>query len=594
MAKRLLDLVGAVASDGPLPDRLSALCAELCDLLGCDRSSVFLSDGRHFLPVANAGNPPAMEARFAESRFRLDDPLFSECVRTGLPVHVADAVADPRISERVVSVAGVRSIIVAPVLAPDRVGVITAEFNETAARFGAFAKETVLGIARLAAVAVELVDVSERDAGQSAILRWQSEHDSLTGLPNRRLLRAELDHLCSEGRSELVAVLLADLDRFKVINDGLGHEVGDAVLVEVAHRLTAPSLPGVVVGRLGGDEFVLVGLVADEAAALEMAAEVESRLEPPVSLDGQRQLRVSASVGVAVASAEVAEPSALLRDADAAMYVAKKQSRTRSAVASVDHRTVLLNRLEVESELPQALAAGEIVPWFQPIVELSSGAVVGVESLARWEHPTRGVLEPGEFLPSLFEIRMGSELTRSMVRQSLEALSAAGTSDGVDLFVNIAADELRDSTIDLTNRIEREVGDARHLVLEITEDTAITVAGLGASLDDLAGHGIGLAIDDFGTGYSSFSVLRDLPVDIVKIDASLLRGERDQAEEILRAISSLCRALGRRVLAEGVETERDLDLVTEVGIDLAQGYFLGRPAPPLAALRTAGVSGPQT
>jgi diguanylate cyclase (GGDEF)-like protein/PAS domain S-box-containing protein len=424
-------------------------------------------------------------------------------------------------------------------------------------------------------------DVSERKASEEA-LRHQATHDALTGLPNRVALTNALD-LASKHRGSPGALLLVDLDGFKDINDGLGHDVGDRVLQEMARRLHARTRSNDVVARLGGDEFALwlTGIERrDQATAV--AESILGALREPVDVDGTL-LYLAASIGVAHRPEHGEDGTALLQAADVAMYRAKEQGMAWAVYTTGDqeqHR----HRLTLLSELRQALDLGEVDVHFQPKVELATGIVLGVEALVRCTLPTLGSVEPEDFIPLVERTGLIRPLTAHVLRLALMQC-ARWRAEGLPLSmaVNLSASCLRDPDLVSTvrNALEEAGVPAACLTLEITE-TALADGTLAATraLADLRRQGIRLAVDDLGIGYSSMAYLKRLPLNEVKIDKSLitdLNTDRDRA--IVRSLVELGHSLGLTVVAEGVENAEIAATLAALGCDLAQGYFYCRPQP---------------
>ncbi len=415
-------------------------------------------------------------------------------------------------------------------------------------------------------------------------LTHAATHDGLTDLANRDAMVAMLADLLAVAHIGQIAVLFVDLDNFKMVNDGLGHAVGDRVLKEIARRLVAAVPVSERVGRFGGDEFVIV--LDDSVDPAQAGEAVRRAVQRPILVDGQ-ELIITASIGFAVNSAG-SRAADLLRDADAAMYRAKAGGRDRIAAFAPETRGVLVDGLRTSTELRRGLERGEIVPYFQPIVDLDGGRVVGFEVLVRWLHPDRGLLLPGQFLPLAEEAGLMGELGERMLRDSLAQLArwrAVGLSFArCSLSVNVASQQLvDDSFIDVVDDALGETGiDAGSLWLELTETAlmADTTAATRA-LRGLRGLGLHLAVDDFGTGYSSLTYLKRFPVESIKIDRSFVTGLGLEADDtsIVEAVVRLGHSLGLTVVAEGVETPLQLNRLRELGCDRAQGYLFGRPRP---------------
>ena len=433
-------------------------------------------------------------------------------------------------------------------------------------------------------------DVTEQKDAEDA-LAHQALHDGLTGLPNRALLRDRLDRALSDSRRTAVAVVYMDLDRFKWVNDSLSHAAGDELLVAVAQRLKSAVRPADTLARLGGDEFVLVlEQVVSEQQALDLVNRVVEQLEAPFLLEG-REVVVSASMGLAMARAgQDADSDSLLRDADTAMYRAKDNGRARCEIFDEGMRLRASERLEVQNELRRGLQSGEIVPWFQPVVDLRTGRVLGCEALARWQHPVRGLLEPDAFIPLAEEtgaiVALGEAILLEGCAQVARWNAERPAGEALTMAVNVSARQLGSAQLVDTVQHALDVTGLQphHLCLEVTESVIMEDVQIsGAVLGRVRELGVRTAVDDFGTGYSSLAYLLSLPVDVLKIDRSFVR-HLDVADgpavAIVRAITALADALGLGVLAEGVETAAQLALLEVLGVQQGQGYLWGRPVPP--------------
>ncbi len=436
-------------------------------------------------------------------------------------------------------------------------------------------------------VVVNAHDVTGRARAEAA-LAHQALHDPLTGLPNRVLLSDRVAQaLARQQRHHTgVAVMFCDLDRFKVVNDSLGHDVGDQLLVEMGERLARSVRAsdtvgriGATVGRLGGDEFIVVCEGFSDHGDLErLARRLLDAIERPADLPGGPVV-VSASIGIAVAD-EHTHPEELLRDADAAMYLAKERGKARFELFDQELRARTVGRLATERALREALGRDQLRLAYQPVVDLTTGEVVAAEALLRWEHPALGLVGPAAFLEVAEETGLIVPLGGWVA--STAAASTAGwrVGGGWRTWVNLSARELADGG--LVDRLLRSADEAgvppSSLGIEITESTLLVDAALAAdALRRLHDAGVGLALDDFGTGYSSLAHLQRFPVDTVKIDRTFVQGVATGDAPIVAAIVAMAGALGLQVVAEGVETEAQAGALVELGCTTAQGFLLGRP-----------------
>ncbi|RSD25674.1 sensor domain-containing protein [Amycolatopsis eburnea] len=429
------------------------------------------------------------------------------------------------------------------------------------------------------AVVTTFTDITETRA-ISARLAHDATHDPLTRLANRTLV---LDRLDVRRRGALT-VLFLDLDKFKVINDSLGHSVGDQVLRIVGERLRRSSGREDLVGRLGGDEFVVVtGEVTEPAEVRALAEHLRAALAEPIGVLG-RQLHLDASIGVVlVGGTDPRSAEDLLRDADVAMYQAKTLGRGRHHFFDVGLRERMQRRLRMEQDLRDAVHDGQLWPAYQPVVDLRTGEMVAVEALLRWTHPRQGAISPAEFIPLAEESDLINVIGKAMLHATTRELAARRTG-GLDLTlkVNLSARQLDDPHLvpAVQDALASTGLPAAALCLEVTESALMRDQEAAAEvLASLRSLGVLLAIDDFGTGYSSLAQLRRLTLDTLKIDRSFITGiaESRDAAAIVTSIIAMAHAVDLTVIAEGVESAEQVDLLRSLGCDQAQGYHLGRP-----------------
>ena len=421
-------------------------------------------------------------------------------------------------------------------------------------------------------------------------LRRQALHDSLTGLPNRQLFVDRLGHALRRTRrhGNRVAVLFMDLDKFKVVNDSLGHEAGDLLLTVVAQRLQRCLRPEDTLARFGGDEFVvLIDAVHDPAQAVQVAERITEDLRRPFILTG-RELYVAASIGIAMGHARTHDPDGLLREADTAMYRVKGEGGGYTVFDPTMYEQAL-RRLEVEHDLRRAIEREEFVVHYQPVVDLQTGGLWGLEALVRWDHPERGLLDPDEFVPIAEEsglvVPMGELVLGEACRRAAEWQREFPRTPPLAMSVNLSGRQLRRPDLHETmgQALAETALPATSLGLDITETVYISALEANtAALDRLSALGVRISLDDFGSGYSSLSYLKRLPADILKIDKSFVRGLGMEVEDtaIVQTVVDLAHILGMEVVAEGVEIEEQETLLKEMGCDFAQGFYFAKPLPP--------------
>jgi diguanylate cyclase (GGDEF)-like protein len=425
---------------------------------------------------------------------------------------------------------------------------------------------------------------------QIAQLTHQAFHDSLSELPNRALFMDRLEQaLARAGRREkAVAVLFLDLDNFKVVNDSLGHHAGDQLLVAAAKRLNTCLRRNDTLARFGGDEFtILLEDVRDIKEVTLVAKRIQGALRAPFAIE-ERTVFTTASIGIAFSTPGHDVPEILLRDADLAMYRAKANGRAHYEIFDAGMNAEAMKRLELETDLRNAIQNGELRAYYQPIVELETGRLAGMETLVRWQHPRRGLVSPAEFIPIAEEAGLIVPIGRwvlaeacSQVRAWMDCYPEAFP---LTVNVNLSGRQFQHpGLLDEVAQVLRESGVApHHLKLEVTESVTMhdAAAAIGI-LQQLKDLGLQLAIDDFGTGYSSLAYLRRFPLDTLKIDYSFVRHLEDEAENlaIIRMIVELAKVLHLNVTAEGIETETQAAALRRLGCDYGQGYYFGRPMP---------------
>ena len=441
--------------------------------------------------------------------------------------------------------------------------------------------------------------------GAERALSHQALHDPLTGLPNRSLLLDRLGHaLARSSRSaQNVTVMLIDLDGFKDVNDTLGHAAGDELLRTVSRRLTDTLRETDSVARLGGDEFVVVAETAtDELNAKMIAGRILESLRAPIDVGGQ-SVTVTGSLGMVLANASLdhtLDPGTLLRKADIAMYRAKTGGRDRIEIFSEEMEERIRRRFELLDELRRAVDNGELIAWYQPIIDVATGRLSSFEALVRWMHPTRGIIPPLDFIELAEGTGLVHELGRQVLDQAVHQLThwrrIGEVEDTITISVNVSVRQLLSfSFVDVVREtLERHSLPAHLLHLELTESVFADRHLVTGPLLRLRDLGVRVSIDDFGTGYSSLSYLRDLPIDCLKIDRSFIQGlgtdRRDNA--LVGAVVGMANELGLQVVAEGVETVEQLAELERLGCNLAQGFLFGRPEPALHAFPAGEVAAP--
>jgi diguanylate cyclase (GGDEF)-like protein len=442
---------------------------------------------------------------------------------------------------------------------------------------------------------VQAQDISARRRAE-AELYHNAYHDSLTQLSNRTHFNEQLNRAIARVQrhpEQRFAVMYLDFDRFKMVNDSLGHKAGDELLVNLARRLKEMLRPTDVLARLGGDEFaILVEDLHRQRDAVELTERIQKELQKPVQL-GTMEVAISASIGITFSTNGYQTSDQIIRDADIAMYKAKSKGKAQYALFDSSLHQHVTAQLQLESELRRALGQGQIYLEYQPICSLRDRKLIGFEALVRWNHPERGLLEPSTFIPVAEEtgliVPLGNWVLTEACRQMRE-WKAIRESDTLRMSVNVSSLQLTHP--DFVSHVQRALQAAEmnptQLTLEVTESVLMDgIENAVSTLSALRHMGVTLSIDDFGTGYSSLSYLATLPIDALKVDRSFIeRMSRDgEGGEIVKAIFKLGQALSKQVFAEGIETGAQLSLLQELGCEYGQGFLLSRP---VDAARAAG------
>ncbi len=436
---------------------------------------------------------------------------------------------------------------------------------------------------------LQLQDITERRQSEEK-LRHDAFHDPLTGLPNRALFADHVKLTIARAKrapSRHFAILFCDLDRFKVINDSLGHMVGDQLLAEVARRLEKCLREGDTVARVGGDEFtILLEDLDSEAEAEEVANRIQAEISSPILLDG-REVYTTMSIGLVTGNGDSRDPEDLLRDADTAMYRAKSLGKARHVIFDQTMHASAINLLQIETDLRKALDKGQFFLQYQPVVSLDDFRVCGFEALIRWHHPERGLISPLDFIPIAEDtgqiLAIGEWALNEACRQMHRWETAYPVAAPLFISVNLSCKQFNHPLLieQVADVIKRTRISPRRLKLEITESAVMdNIDSATSMLRQLRDIGVQLAIDDFGTGYSSLSYLHKFPIDTLKIDRSFVTRMAENPEniEIVRTIILLAQVLGMAVIAEGVETKEQLKILRDLKCEYGQGYYFSRPA----------------
>ncbi len=608
----LLEAIAVAANQAAsLPDALQLAVDRVCQYTGWPVGHVYFCSGdpgqlEYLTPstiwhLAHPQQFHPFRLMTEATRFPPGKGLPGRVAASGQPAWIREIGADSNFPRREAAMqVGLRAGFAFPVLAGSHVAAVLEFFSEAPS-------DPDEGLLRVMAhIGTQLGRVFERTRAEDR-LRHEAFHDSLTRLPNRALFMDRLRRAVSRARRYPgydFAVLFIDLDRFKTINDSLGHAAGDALLVEIARRLDASlrqddtvARPGLeedesaednTLARLGGDEFtVLIEDIRDASDAVRVAERLQKAISAPVNFQGV-ELFATASVGITLGSSGYAAGEDLLRDSDIAMYRAKALGKARCAVFDRSMHERAVERLRLESDLRRALERQEFRLFYQPIVKLQSSRVVGFEALLRWQHPQHGILAPAAFLKVAEEMGLMPPIDRWVLHEACreaQSWQAPFPSDPPpSISVNLSSQMFgQPELVEQVGAVLAETGlDPGRLRLEITESVAMADAErTDGILRQLKVLGVRLSLDDFGTGYSSLSYLRRFPVDTLKIDKSFVSQMEEDGEsrEIVRTIVNLARTLSLEVIAEGTETKDEVRRLEELECRFGQGYLFGRPQP---------------
>jgi diguanylate cyclase (GGDEF)-like protein len=583
----LSEFARTMLTDFPIQGILDHLVERIVDVLPISAAGVtIISPGADPRYVAASDESALIYERL---QTELGEGPCLAAYETGEAVAVPDLRAEPRFPQFTARAlaAGLAAVFTFPLRnAKEQLGALDL-YRDTPGPLGARAMAAAQTLADVAA-AYLLNAQARADLRESwALSRESSLHDALTGLPNRTLLVERLDHAVQRARrsGQMAAILFADLDGFKLVNDMYGHSVGDELLVAVAERLGAAIRPGDTLARLSGDEFVILCedlLGGSHVNAI--AARIGSALAAPFVLS-HTEVQMSASVGIAFAGRGDQLSEEVLHEADTAMYQAKRKGGARHQIVDLREQHLTEQRSSMERDLRGAWSRGELRTEYQPIVETSDGRIAGVEALLRWAHPSRGMVSPRMLVPLAEQSGLIIDIGRWVLEQACpdrRRWQNPDQTDRLDMSVNVSAHQLmsRDFPAMVAAVLSDTHTDPRLLTLEVTESVFVEDSERAlVLLNDLKDIGVRLALDDFGTGYSSLTYLKRFPIDIVKIDQSFVADlAHDPASHaIVVAVVELAHMLGMTVVAEGVETaEQRLELAA-LGCDFCQGFFFARP-----------------
>ena len=576
---------------------LETILSRATALLGTPHGYIYLGEPDGSLVISHGSG---VFENLLGRRISVDEGLVGHVYRTGAPLVVADYDTYP---ERVADfeIGGLGSVVGVPLASGGTtVGVIGLASGTHDRTFGPRETHALVRFAQLASIALDnsrLFDAARRGA----------LHDPITGLPNRELLTDRIGHALASSDPESaapIAVVLLDLDRFKVINESVGHAVGDRLLVAVGQRLIGSLRPSDTVARFGGDEYgIILDPVADADDARRIADRIGADLRTPFPMGG-RDWFISASMGIAIGQPGRATPGEMLREAEIAMVRAKGDPSKRYVLFEPSMSEQTMDRIDMENDLRRAIERGELRVHYQPLVDLTTDRIVGFEALVRWQHPVRGLVPPLSFIPLAEEtgliVPLGRWVLETACRQAREWRDSRPGAPQLMMSVNLSARQFgQPDLVEQVVAILAETGlDPTTLELEITESVVMDQSEVGIrTLHRLRDMGVRLVLDDFGTGYSSLAYLKHLPLDTIKIDRTFVAGLDGEADRsIVEAVIALAHGLRISVVAEGIETEGQFEILRAMGCDTGQGYLFARPLPEpdAARLLSPGRSGVST